>query len=114
VWGYYALANISVDIQVLPEPFQKALAEYDRVPAIRLWRLAVDRREQGRGLGTRLLASAVIRSASNVPAWALMMVDAKDDRACAFYRQFGFESLQDDARHLFAPRKDLECILEKT
>ena len=57
-----------------------------------------------------MLANAVIRSVSNASAWALMVVDAKDDRAAAFYRKFGFDSLEDDALHLFSPRKDLELL----
>jgi ribosomal protein S18 acetylase RimI-like enzyme len=113
VLGYYTLSNASVETRIIPKSSQDALAKYSDVPAIRLGRLAVDRSEQGRGLGTKLLANAVIRSTLNVSAWALMVVDAKDDMACEFYRKFGFDSLKDDVRHLFAPRKNLESLLRK-
>jgi predicted GNAT family N-acyltransferase len=103
------LSNASVNILIVPGPAQKKLSKYKEVPSIRLGRLAVDRSVRGQGLGARLLANAVIRSTSNVSAWALMVVDAKDDTACSFYRKFGFESLLDDERHLFISRKDLEA-----
>ena len=110
VLGYYTLSSASVNMLIVPEPSQKKLSKYREVPAIRLGRLAVDRNVQGQGLGARLLANAVIRSTSNVSAWALMVVDAKDGTACSFYRRFGFESLKDNAKHLYAPRKDLELL----
>ena len=110
VLGYYTLSNASVDTRIVPEQLRKRLSKYNDVPAIRLGRLAIDQSVQGQGLGTRLLANAVIRSVSNVSAWALMVVDTKDDAACAFYKKFGFESLKDDEKHLFAPRADLELL----
>ena len=110
VSGYYTLSNASVNMLIVPEPIQKKLPKYKEIPAIRLGRLAVDRSARRQGLGARLLANAVIRSTSNVSAWALMVVDAKDDTACSFYRKFGFESLEDNAKHLYAPRKDLELL----
>ncbi len=113
VMGYYTLSNASVKRQIIPEPRRGGLAKYDDVPAIRLGRLAVDRSVQGQGLGVRLLANAVIRSTSNVSAWAVMVVDAKDETACAFYQKFGFEVLTDDLLHLFASRQDLEACFIK-
>jgi len=108
IWGYYTLSNTGIELRIVPETFRKSLPKYKDVPAIRLGRLAVDAGMQGQRLGIRLLANAVIRSVSNASAWAVMVVDAKDDVACVFYRKFGFESLEDDERHLFAPRADLE------
>jgi ribosomal protein S18 acetylase RimI-like enzyme len=110
ICGYYTLSNTGIDTRIIPPALRKRLSKYGDVPAIRLGRLAVDQRAQGQGIGARLLANAVIRSVSNVSAWALMAVDAKDEKAAVFYRKFGFDSLKDDALHLFAPRKDLELL----
>ena len=109
ILGYYTLSNASVDTLIVPESSQKRLSKYQEIPAIRLGRLAVDRSVQGQGLGTKLLANAVIRSISNVSAWALMVVDAKNDPAYAFYNKFGFEPLLDDERHLYVLRQALEA-----
>lgn len=73
----------------------------------RRWQVAAGMR--GQGLGARLLANSVIRSTYNVSAWALMIVDTKDDTACSFYKKNGFESLLDDERHLYISRQDLEA-----
>ena len=113
VFGYYTLSNAPVNTRVIPELSQKGLSKYNDIPAIRLGRLAVDRSAQGQGLGTRLLANAVIRSTSNVSAWALMIVDAKNEAACIFYRKFGFESLKDNVKHLFAQRKNSELLFSE-
>jgi len=110
ILGYYTLSNTSVNALIVPEMSRKKLGSYNEIPAIRLGRLAVGRSLQGQGLGTRLLANAVIRSISNVSAWVFMVVDAKDDASCAFYRKFGFESLKDNVKHLFVQRKDLELL----
>ena len=111
--GYYTLSNTSVNLDFIPVSLRKKLPKYTQVPAIRLGRLAVDATAQGQGIGAQLLADAAIRSVLNVSAWTIMTVDAKDDKACAFYKRFGFESLTDDKLHLYVTRQDLEaCFLQ--
>ena len=108
ILGYYTLSNTGIDIKDIPLAIRKRLPKYPDVPAIRLGRLAVDVSMQGQGLGAELLADAVIRSVLNTSAWAIMVVDAKDSQARAFYCKFGFEPLLDDENHLYAMRQDLE------
>ena len=108
VIGYYTLSNASVRLDFIPVALRKKLPKYTETPAIRLGRLAVDRTAQGCGIGAQLLADAAIRSILNVSAWAVMIVDAKDEKACDFYKKYGFEPLLDDERHLYIPRSDLE------
>jgi len=106
--GFYTLSSASVSLALLPDSLQKKLPKYTDVPAVRLGRLAVDKSAQGRGIGKELLADAVIRSLQSVVAWAALVVDAKDEKACAFYRRFGFVDLLDDPKHLYSFRQDLE------
>ena len=108
VTGYYTLSNASVRLDVIPVALRKKLPKYAETPAIRLGRLAVDITAQGHGIGVQLLADAVIRSILNVSAWAIMIVDAKSEKACDFYKKYGFEPLLDDERRLYIPRSDLE------
>jgi ribosomal protein S18 acetylase RimI-like enzyme len=111
VSGYYTLSNASISLNVLEDSIARRLPRYPDVPAIRLGRLAVDRAWQGKGLATALLADAVVRCVSNISAWAVLVVDAKDENAATFYRRFGFASLTDDNRHLFIMRGPLaDCI----
>jgi ribosomal protein S18 acetylase RimI-like enzyme len=104
VIGYYTLSYTSVNLDDVPIVLRKIFPKYAEAPAIRLGFLAVDITAQRKGVGAQLLADAAIRSVLNVSAWALMVVDAKDNTACAFYRKFGFESLLDDELHLYISR----------
>ena len=66
-------------------------------------RLAVDQNFKGLGLGGALLADALNRAfVSDIAAYA-MLVDAKDDRAAAFYKHHGFIPLPDSPLSLFLP-----------
>jgi ribosomal protein S18 acetylase RimI-like enzyme len=107
VAGYYTLSSNSIDLSAVPLKLQRKLPKYPNVPAVRLGRLAVDKSAQGRGLGTSLVANAAVRSMSNVADWAMMVVDAKNERAFAFYEKIGFAKLNDDGRHLFIMRSKL-------
>jgi hypothetical protein len=62
VVGYYTLAAGSVSKADTPERVAKGLANYP-VPVILLARLAVDRTEQGQGLGKGLFKDALRRVA---------------------------------------------------
>lgn len=100
VLGFYALTACEVLTEDLPPDLARRLPR--RVPGVRLGRLAVDRSVQGQGLGELLLADAVQRSSlvlEHVGVLALF-VDAKDERAAAFYRKFGFLPLPSDPRRL--------------
>jgi predicted GNAT family N-acyltransferase len=112
ILGYYTLSNASVPLINFPEPERRNLPKYRDVPAIRLGRLAVDISAQGKGVGVKMLGNAFIRCMSNVSAWAVMVVDAKDAKARSFYLKYGFLSLADDELRLYAMRKDLEISLE--
>lgn len=102
--GYYALSNHRVAHEALPLDEAKGLPRI-AVPVVLLGRLAVDRTTQGMGLGTFLLIDALRRVqqiAEHVGVRAVE-VDAIDEAARAFYLKFGFQSLLDDARHLYLP-----------
>lgn len=103
VVGYYTLASASVPLTGLSDALRRKLPRYGAIPAIRLERLAVDREFQARGLGGALLVNALRRAiAAEIPG-AVMLVDAKDQQAAAFYRHHGFLALQDAPLTLFLP-----------
>jgi ribosomal protein S18 acetylase RimI-like enzyme len=111
ILGYYTLSNTSINLTDIPEFLRKTLPKYPEIPAIRLGRLAVDKSVQHQGLGTKLLADAMLRSMSNVSAWAMMVVDAKEETVCAFYKKCGFSELIDDNTRLYIARKTLDVFL---
>ncbi|MGH6942736.1 MAG: GNAT family N-acetyltransferase [Geminicoccaceae bacterium] len=102
--GYYTLSAASFSRRQLPEALARRLPHYP-VPAAILGRLAIDRRCQGRGLGTLMLADAVKRvlRASETLAIHAIIVDAKNDRARTFYERFGFVAFTDAPDRLYLP-----------
>lgn len=108
--GYYTLSAASFSREHLPEAVAKRLP-HDPVPAAILGRLAVERRYQGRGLGELLLADAIKRvlRASEVLAVHAIVVDAKNDRAKAFYERYGFIAFVDAPYRLYLP---LDTVLK--
>jgi ribosomal protein S18 acetylase RimI-like enzyme len=103
VAGFYTLAAASVSLTELPPTITKRLPRYPVFPAIQIGRLAVDSRYQGRGVGSGLLADATLRSARAEPAAFMLLVDAKNDSAAAFYRKFGFSPFASRPLTLFLP-----------
>lgn len=103
VAAYYTLAAAGIPISDLPEAESRKLPRYPTLPAVRIGRLAVDRRFQGRGLGGALLADAAARISEMPAAVFALLVDAKNDAAVAFYRHHGFLTLASAPRTLFVP-----------
>ncbi|WP_019561439.1 GNAT family N-acetyltransferase [Caldimonas manganoxidans] len=109
--GYYTLASASLWLGDLPPSIAKKLPRYPTVPAVRMGRLAVDRRFQGQGLGGALLADGVARTArAEIAAYALT-VDAKDETAASFYRHHGFITLPESPLTLFLPLATVRGLL---
>lgn len=112
VVGYYALAAASVEAAEAPRRIAKGLARHP-IAVILLARLAVDRSEQGKGLGAALLKDALGRavSASTEIGARAMLVHAKDEEARAFYELFDFEPSPTDPLHLFLLMKDVRALI---
>jgi GNAT superfamily N-acetyltransferase len=97
------LSAASIPLIDLPPDETKRLPRYPTLPAVRIGRLAVERRFQRRGLGELMLMNAVHRTMQDAAAAFTLIVDAKNDQAVAFYRRYGFRSIADRPRTLFLP-----------
>jgi len=104
VAAYYSLVYAAIDQKRVPAKLVKGLGKYD-IPVMLLARLAVDHREQGKGLGKALLKDAILRTiqAAEIAGLKLLLVHAKDEAAADFYRKHGFEPVVDDPLKLFLP-----------
>lgn len=111
VAAFYTIAAASLPLTELPSELAKRLPRYPTLPAVRIGRLAVDRKFQGRGLGGALLVDAARRSITSPPAVFALVVDAKDDEAVAFYQRFGFRCFSSQPRTLFLPLATVRKIL---
>ncbi|MEX2375077.1 MAG: GNAT family N-acetyltransferase [Dehalococcoidia bacterium] len=112
VVGFYALAAASVELAEAPPRFSKGVAR-PPIPVILLARLAVDRSQQGMGLGAALLKDALLRavSASGEIGARAVLVHAKDEEARQFYEHFDFEPSPTDPLHLLLLMKDIRALL---
>lgn len=111
VRGYYALSTHRVLFKVLPAGDAKGLPRLD-VPVVLIGQLAVDRSEQGQGLGATLLMDALRRAqyVSDEIGIRAVEVQAIDETARQFYLKFGFRSLLDDPRHLMMPLHEIRAL----
>ncbi|MBL8239849.1 MAG: GNAT family N-acetyltransferase [Bryobacterales bacterium] len=108
VAGYYALTTGSVHKHESPQRIAKGLANHP-IGVVLLARLAVDRSQQGKGLGKALLFDALSRveEAADIVGVRAVLVHAIDDAARRFYRHFEFEESPVDPYQLLLLLKDL-------
>lgn len=104
ILGFYTLSAAQVDVLQLSETDRKKLPRYP-VPCFRMGRLACRADRQGKGLGKLLMGCAVdrcLQARKQVAAFALL-VDAKNEKAKAFYEHYGFSSCIDSPMTLYLP-----------
>jgi GNAT superfamily N-acetyltransferase len=114
ILGFYSLAPASLAYQRAPEAVQRGLARQD-VPGFRLARIAIDRARQGQGLGGQLLLAAGRRClmAAAIVGGTVLIIDAKSDRAAAWYVSYGAVSFADAERTLVLPLATIESLLRE-
>lgn len=112
VVGYYTLTPGSVVKATTPQRVGKGLAAHP-VPVIIIARLAVDKNEQGHGIGKALVRDALLRiiQAAEIIGGRAVLVHAKDAGARRFHEQLGFEPSVVDSLHLYLLVKDISKTL---
>jgi GNAT superfamily N-acetyltransferase len=113
ILGFYSLAPASVAYGRVPQTMQRGLARHE-VPGFRLARVAVDRAQQGQGLGGQLLLAAGRRClmAASVVGGTILVIDAKNERAAAWYAAYGAMPLLDAELTLVLPLATIENLLK--
>ena len=101
ICGYYALTLAELENRNLPEAWRKKMPR--RIPGVKLGRLAVDKRFQGKGLGDLLLVDALTRAQRiyQEAGGIGLFVDAIDEQAAGYYKRFGFEAMPNNPLLLF-------------
>lgn len=107
--GFYTLSAHTVNLADVPENIAKKLPRYANIPATLLGRLAVSQAFRGQGIGDHLVMDAFRRVLAAVQeiGTALVVVDAKDDRARRFYLRHGFIPLRNAPNRLIYPVKTI-------
>lgn len=112
VLGYYTLCATALAPGEVPEAARKHIPRYPLVSATLIGRLAVTKDRQGQRLDAILLADALRRalaSAETVGS-SMIVVDAVDEGAAAFYAAHGFVRLQKSMR-LVLPMRTVERLV---
>lgn len=109
ILGFYTLTSGHIDVIQLPK---KQKHPQHPVSIARLARLAVNLKSRGQGIGGHLLYDALqkIKSASDMVGIFAVVVDAKDEKAKAFYEHYGFIELQNPKLTLFLPMKTINKL----
>ena len=104
VYGFYTVSPAQVDFYRVPEVARPGGGRYP-VGGFRLARLAVSKALQGQGLGGQLLVAAAVRCirASAEMGGTVLIIDAKDETAAAWYRLYGAVPLHDEPLSLLLP-----------
>jgi len=89
--GYYALASGAITVEASVGRFRRNMP--DPIPVAILGRLAIDRSQQGRGLGRAMFRDCALRVAHAADTIGIrgIVVHAISEQAKAFYQALGFE-----------------------
>ncbi len=100
VVGYFAIAPHVLDRGDAPKKVGRGAPR--QIPAILLAKLALSSDLHGQGLGAELIVRALgsIIDAARAAGGKVVVVDAIDEGAAAFYRRHDFEPLPDRADRL--------------
>ena len=104
ILGFYTLSAAHIGTAQLSEAEKKKLPRYP-IPCFRMGRLARSIEHRGGGIGAVLMGLAVdrcLKARVQVGAYALL-VNAKSDKASAFYRHYGFKVCADSPMELYLP-----------
>ena len=112
ILGFATVSASELTTASLPEPRRKRLPGYP-LPVLRLARLAVDERAQGRGVASTLLRHvfALARVMATDVGCVGVVVDAKST-AVGFYEKLGFVSLEPLAGKLGDRPQPLPMFIE--
>jgi GNAT superfamily N-acetyltransferase len=113
VLGYYSLVYGSVSLDECPAHIRAGMPNFP-VPVMVFARWAVDKKEQGQGIGKGLLKDSFIRTvtASEIGGLRAILVDAIDDKMVAFYKGLGgFTECPVGERKLMVSIQDVRASL---
>jgi ribosomal protein S18 acetylase RimI-like enzyme len=111
IMGFFTLTLCEVRAEKLPAGYAKKYPQHG-LPAVRLARLAVSRKHQGKKFGELLLTEAIHRTVLIAEQAGVigLFVDAKNDSARTFYERYGFVTLPHQPLHLFLPTETLRAM----
>ncbi len=115
VVGYHTLVASQVEQNEATGEVRSGTSKHFPIPVCLIARLAIDRSEQGIGLGRSLLLDALQRTerASRSVAMRAVLAHALDEEAAAFYARFGFRPASEDPLTLMVPLEAVRRTLSR-
>lgn len=110
--GFYTLATGQVDFGDLPAEIVKKLPRRALPVAVLAW-LGVAKTRQGHGLGSRLLAQALVdcHNAGQTFPFVAVVLDTVDERSKSFYQRWDFREITGRPSRLFLSVAALEALM---
>lgn len=110
--GFYTLSTAQVDFSDLPAEIARKLPRRQLPVAVIAW-FGFDQQFQGRGLGRRLLATALhdCFDASQTFAFVAVILDCVDMAAKKFYQRFDFQKLPGYPMRLYLSANKLQSLM---
>jgi len=114
ILGFYSLAPASLAYERTPDVVRRGHGRHE-MAGFRLARIAVHRDHHGRGLGGQLLLAAGRRclAVAAEVGGSILIIDAKTERAAAWYASYGAVPLLDTSRTLVLPLATLGAALQE-
>jgi len=111
VVAYYALASGAIAVASSVGRFRRNMP--DPIPVAVLGRLAIDRSQQGRGLGRALFRDCALRVAHAADTIGIrgIVVHAISDQVTAFYQAIGFDPSPADPMTLMVTLADIRHLI---
>ncbi len=111
VVGYYALASGAIAVRSSVGRFRRNMP--DPIPVAVLGRLAIDRSQQGNGLGRALFRDCALRVAYAADTIGMrgIVVHAISEQAKAFYLALGFDASPSEPMTLMVTLGDIRSLL---
>ncbi|GHS99851.1 N-acetyltransferase [Planctomycetales bacterium] len=108
--GFYTVSPHALAMRELPSKTAKKFPVNLLLPCYLIGRLAVDKSRQAQGLGKLLLGEAlrVIALTAQKIGGYCAVVEAKNDRAQAFYESYNFRRTAENSRRLFLPIAEID------
>jgi ribosomal protein S18 acetylase RimI-like enzyme len=99
--GYYALSSATVLLPDLLGSGHRLVSRYPALTAVRLTRLAIDKRHRGRGYARALLEDMVERLHASPLRPMALIAEVQNEAARHFLEHAGFQSFTDQPNRAF-------------
>lgn len=112
--GYYTLCPACIQRDDLPGKMITG-PRPNPIPGFRICRLAVDKRQKGKGYGKMILVHALKKCVDQAEqiGGSVIIIDAKHDAAKQFYQHFGFIPLSEKSLVVVQTIKNISRHFEK-